>query len=189
MIHWSRELLLSSKKLGQRDMLIVVKSEQLVERLEKEATISNENRDDINSVGPLPPKRKKINPTDIPITINLKSGLIHNCEEWFQTERLLLEGDYEKDSNSIRLLPSKQCQSETSIPTKSKKPSGPPKYSHPLKAPMSLCPIDGKTPICRYFNYHKAGCRKGEKCEFDHIHCHWCKRKGHIALDCQKFSI
>jgi SAM-dependent methyltransferase len=69
----------------------------------------------------------------------------------------------------------------------SKSKGGPPTYIHPLKAPISLSPIDNETPICRYYNYHANGCKKGSnECKFDHIHCHWCKAKGHTALECSK---
>ena len=54
---------------------------------------------------------------------------------------------------------------------------------HPLRAPLTLSPKDGVTPICRYRNYHKRGCLKRD-CPFDHEHCHMCLRPGHIALDC-----
>ena len=75
---------------------------------------------------------------------------------------------------------------------------------HPLKAPLRLSPKDSSTPICRYHNYHKKGCRRwiqqqqqeaqniGVKeeqdsrifCDLDHDHCHWCLLEGHIALNC-----
>jgi len=69
----------------------------------------------------------------------------------------------------------------------------PPKYGHPLKAPLTMVPsgsIDENgrerriVPICRYHNYHKDGCRKKCECQFDHNICHWCLRPGHIALNC-----
>lgn len=58
---------------------------------------------------------------------------------------------------------------------------------HPLKAPMRLSPADGKTPICRFHNYHAKGCArfKGDKsCPYDHTFCHWCLESGHVARDC-----
>jgi SAM-dependent methyltransferase len=54
---------------------------------------------------------------------------------------------------------------------------------HPLRAPLTMSPKDGMTPICRYYNYHKEGCSK-LNCPFDHIYCHACQRAGHIALQC-----
>jgi hypothetical protein len=56
--------------------------------------------------------------------------------------------------------------------------------SHPLKAPKRCSPQDPTLPVCRYYNYHKEGCKKGAVCELDHTHCHWCLRAGHIALNC-----
>eukprot|EP00980_Cylindrotheca_fusiformis_P013040 scaffold3267_cov140-Cylindrotheca_fusiformis.AAC.2 len=60
---------------------------------------------------------------------------------------------------------------------------------HPLKAPMVLSPKDGKTPICRYHNYHKHGCGKPDGvCPLDHDHCHACQIPGHIAKLCPTLS-
>lgn len=56
--------------------------------------------------------------------------------------------------------------------------------THPLKAPKRCLPSDPAIPICRYFNYHPQGCKKGSDCEFDHSHCHWCLKTGHRALSC-----
>lgn len=56
--------------------------------------------------------------------------------------------------------------------------------NHPLKAPKRCCPGNPMLPICRYFNYHPQGCKKGSDCEFDHSHCHWCLQEGHKALFC-----
>ncbi|VEU44458.1 unnamed protein product [Pseudo-nitzschia multistriata] len=80
------------------------------------------------------------------------------------------------------------------------------RFKHPLRAPMALSPVDGITPICRYHNYHRDGCRwynslkdedgltpacsivsadvKSGSCPFDHDHCHACLQKGHIARNC-----
>ena len=60
----------------------------------------------------------------------------------------------------------------------------PPKYAHPIKAPLSLSPVDDATPICRFHNYHPGGCKKGDECDFDHVHCHWCRKPGHVARNC-----
>jgi SAM-dependent methyltransferase len=54
---------------------------------------------------------------------------------------------------------------------------------HPLRAPLTMSPKDGTTPICRYYNYHKEGCSK-LNCPFDHVHCHACQQAGHIASQC-----
>jgi SAM-dependent methyltransferase len=55
---------------------------------------------------------------------------------------------------------------------------------HPLQAPKMLSPVDNKTPICRYHNYFKDGCGKGDICPYDHEHCHLCLKTGHIATEC-----
>jgi SAM-dependent methyltransferase len=56
---------------------------------------------------------------------------------------------------------------------------------HPVRAPLVLSPKDGKTPICRYHNYHKNGCsKKDNTCPLDHEHCHACQQVGHIARAC-----
>jgi hypothetical protein len=80
---------------------------------------------------------------------------------------------------------------------------------HPLRATMVLSPMDGATPICRYHNYHKKGCRRHnvtlEKnmedetrpteidddclCPFDHDHCHACLQRGHVAQQCTLFCV
>jgi hypothetical protein len=100
------------------------------------------------------PKRGKL---DQIISINSKGVLSHG-QEWFESQYSMIG---------------------------SKGKQGPPIYAHPFKAPISFSPLDNLTPICRYHNYHKNGCKKsGDECEFDHIHCHWCKMKGHTALDC-----
>ena len=55
---------------------------------------------------------------------------------------------------------------------------------HPLQAAKILSPADGRTPICRYYNYYPAGCAKGDNCPFDHEFCHSCLVKGHVARRC-----
>lgn len=55
---------------------------------------------------------------------------------------------------------------------------------HPLRAPLVLSPKDHQTPICRYYNYHKQGCLKGDDCDLDHEHCHACQQLGHTAKEC-----
>jgi hypothetical protein len=55
---------------------------------------------------------------------------------------------------------------------------------HPLQAPKMLSPVDNKTPICRYHNYFKDGCGRGDICPYDHEHCHLCLKTGHIATQC-----
>jgi hypothetical protein len=56
---------------------------------------------------------------------------------------------------------------------------------HPLQAPKKE--FEG-TLICRYHNYHRAGCRLHQDpathCPYDHDHCHFCLQTGHVALHC-----
>lgn len=61
--------------------------------------------------------------------------------------------------------------------------SSSPRAMHPLKAPLVFSPSDGKTPICRYHNYHPLGCLK-DGCPRDHEYCHACREAGHIARQC-----
>ncbi|KAL3925533.1 MAG: hypothetical protein SGILL_000351 [Bacillariaceae sp.] len=62
--------------------------------------------------------------------------------------------------------------------------SGKIKFKHPVKYPLALSPNDGITPICKYHNYHPDGCKRQSRCEFDHEHCHACRKPGHRAVDC-----
>merc|ERR1712070_115215 len=46
--------------------------------------------------------------------------------------------------------------------------------------------------ICRFHNYDlTGGCRRNRDptqfCPFDHVHCHFCRRAGHRALECDRF--
>lgn len=78
-----------------------------------------------------------------------------------------------------------------------------PRLRHPLKAPLVLSPADQVTPICRYHNYHRDGCKlmrttndtqseqdcdggSGTYCALDHEHCHACRERGHVAKDFAK---
>lgn len=60
---------------------------------------------------------------------------------------------------------------------------------HPLQAPKRFCP-GTSIHICRYHNYHAAGCSKRDNatnnsaCPYDHVHCHVCLKPGHIARAC-----
>ena len=58
---------------------------------------------------------------------------------------------------------------------------------HPLKAPLRLSPSDGKTPICRFHNYHPDGCSRfrDNACPYDHSFCHLCLKPGHVARQCR----
>ena len=105
----------------------------------------------------------------------LKDGVVENGQEWLT----LLHSSYKADTSL--LTASAENTSSGQLP---------PKYSHPLKAPLVLSPKDDQTPICRFHNYGKHGCKRinnnneDEKCPFDHEHCHWCRNVGHVALSC-----
>ncbi|EED94104.1 predicted protein [Thalassiosira pseudonana CCMP1335] len=105
----------------------------------------------------------------------LKDGVVENGQEWLT----LLHSSYKADT--LLLTASAENTSSGQLP---------PKYSHPLKAPLVLSPKDDQTPICRFHNYGKHGCKRisnnneNEKCPFDHEHCHWCRNVGHVALSC-----
>lgn len=51
---------------------------------------------------------------------------------------------------------------------------------HPMKFPERRAP--GGARICRPFNY--ATCKEGDRCPFDHAHCHHCLAPGHKAQEC-----
>lgn len=59
--------------------------------------------------------------------------------------------------------------------------------THPLQAERRCVPST-ETPICRYHNYHPEGCKKHKfgECDFDHVFCHFCLEKGHVARLCKK---
>jgi len=169
----------SPSSLSSTLELIVIKSEELFRRLQSDIDSKKSMGSALSSVD----KEiafKKIK-QERQIYLSDSTGIIENCELWFQREL--------ENISSTTMLKTKNTRSnnidshEMLLVSSSSTTNGPPKYSHPLKAPMAVCPVDGHTPICRYFNYHKNGCKKS-KCEFDHEHCHWCLQKGHIALHC-----
>ncbi len=97
--------------------------------------------------------------------LDASTGIISGGAEWFKTTHR-------------RLLSEKRNRFEQ-------------RFKHPLKAPKVVSPVDGITPICRYHNYHKDGCKLhndretlGRKCLLDHDYCHSCMKKGHVARNC-----
>ena len=98
-------------------------------------------------------------------SLDASTGIISMGTEWFATAHK-------------RLLLSKKNRFEQ-------------RFKHPLKAPKAMSPVDGITPICRYHNYHKDGCKLyndretlGTVCPLDHDYCHSCLQKGHVAKNC-----
>ena len=137
--------------------LIIIKSEEMVENIKK----ADDDSTSTHTFNLSEPEKKRAKLSSISIHIE-PSGRIKNGEEWFSTKLTELTSKSSLDENK-------------SLPA--------PKFSHPKKAPLSLSPDDGKTPICRYYNYHKNGCRSS-KCHYNHTYCHWCLQKGHTALHC-----
>lgn len=132
------------------------------------------------------------------VKIDYRTGIVTNGPVWFNMACQQL-----------------QQQSTTSATTQASQLLSPhhPRFmfKHPLKAPLALSPVDEKTPICRYHNYHREGCKlmrppsnsccddptRGNDndsnnimgiayCPSDHEHCHACREKGHMALNCTK---
>jgi len=139
--------------------LIVVKSEELVKKID----ILAEGKGDENI----------IHSAD-------SNGIIHEGDAWFDSLRMAIK----EKSNQARPCPSSSCISYARDNLDLQKFIPPPHYDHPLKAPLSVSPSDGATPICRYENYDEMGCKKAERCQYDHYHCHWCHEPGHTALKC-----
>jgi Methylase involved in ubiquinone/menaquinone biosynthesis len=148
--------------------LCIVKSKHMVQEIRtdsscctnvgEESSKDDDERPTVKSCKRLKMKRPII-------SIQSFSGVIANGKEWFHTiyhEKLIAGSTNKMDEKKTLLAP---------------------RFSHPKRAPLSLSPKDGKTPICRYYNYHKNGCIKSD-CTNDHVHCHWCLKPGHIALHC-----
>jgi SAM-dependent methyltransferase len=138
--------------------LIIIKSEETVESIEYDheqaLAITSASVRNNEVHGG---KRLKIGSIRIEPCGRIKCG-----EEWFQSK--------------LKTVPEISDVSYASTQAK--------KYSHPKKAHFAISPEDGKTPICRYYNYHKNGCIQSD-CPYDHLYCHWCLQKGHKALNCQ----
>jgi len=159
--------------------LVVIKSEEMVEdisALHSSQPCKTKSCED----NPLRKRSKKVQSSssilghcDFDVEVE-KDGKLRNGETWFNYH---LQNEI---NNGKSVVTMSSVASNDVMSSKCK----PPKYRHPLRAPMALLPSDGKTPICRYHNYHKDGCRKGESCPFDHTVCHWCFTPGHIALHC-----
>ncbi|GFH55078.1 hypothetical protein CTEN210_11554 [Chaetoceros tenuissimus] len=157
MLHWVET------KLNPR--LCIIKSEAMVDQIQQDTStpvsedstsFKHESTNVNHQSQESTSKRRKLDQVRIE-----PCGTIVNGKEWYQ-------GLLQKVKNQIALSIHK------------------PRFSHPKKAPLSLSPLDQKTPICRYHNYHKDGCSKGNECDLDHVHCHYCLEPGHKAKDCIK---
>jgi hypothetical protein len=149
--------------------LIIVKSEALVDELMNTSTTPPKDGESDGELISVESKEDrsgrdigKVRP------IVMENGMIEHAEGWYESfiSSLANEGDDVKSSGSKKILI--------------------PKYSHPTKAPLVLSPKDDATPICRWHNYHPAGCKRfaSGRCPYDHDHCHWCRAFGHVAIDC-----
>lgn len=113
------------------------------------------------------------------LNIDDKDGTVHYGQDWFS----LLADSIVGEANGVRNDNKDESQVGTGDNGRGRS-GGPPRFSHPLKAPLALSPVDDATPICRFHNYHPEGCKKAESCDFDHDHCHFCLKKGHVARNC-----
>lgn len=142
--------------------MVIVKSRALFRQLLSDC--GNESKNVSNNIH----CDNSNNSSDTP-GIHASSGIVSGGEQWFTKthRRLLLEGKTTRSGGCFL-------------------------FKHPLKAPRVLSPVDGITPICRYHNYHKDGCKQQvenrasgtKKCLLDHDHCHICLRRGHVAMNC-----
>ena len=136
---------------------IIVKSESLAEELTKstQSLIAEEE------------KKIEADSSTLQQPTVLDNGTINQGQEWFTS-----------------LLSSFSTNTTSSTVTTNHHQRRAPTYNHPLKAPLVLSPKDDKTAICRFHNYAEDGCKNGTRCPYDHVHCHWCRELGHIALNC-----
>ena len=113
------------------------------------------------------------------LNIDDKDGTVHYGQDWFSLLADSIVGEASGGGNDNK----DESQVGTGDHGRGRS-GGPPRFSHPLKAPLALSPVDDATPICRFHNYHPEGCKKAESCDFDHDHCHFCLKKGHVARNC-----
>jgi hypothetical protein len=195
--------------------LIVIKSREIVHAIQNESCLDTRTNNNSSS------------PSSLSVRIDFRTGIVTNGPLWFKTacQQLLLQ--HQQQST---VAPSSTSSTTATTTNKSVSPlsvlvpqQNHPRYifKHPLKAPLVLSPVDEKTPICRYHNYHREGCklRRPPKptllasttsdgcykddvhvhdddnvncstdnpityCPSDHEHCHACRQKGHVALNC-----
>ncbi len=163
MIHWVQT---AFEKDPPR--LVIVKSESLVEEYSRFWSKQEEVKKSANESNVS---------TEIVQPNVMGNGVIEHAQHWFLS---LVSSFEESTENGIGTSSEEQPMRLTHKV---------PKYSHPVKAPLSLSPKDNATPICRFHNYHPDGCKRlndSRKCPYDHEHCHWCKQTGHVALNCRQ---
>lgn len=152
---------------GNRDLTSVVKMLSWVRRsfsprlciIKSEEIVDQIKADSaLKSLDSYEPAKKRLKSTSMTLEIE-SDGTLSNGQEWFEATL------HDIETNLSRVSTAR------------------PRFLHPQKAPLSLSPIDNKTPICRYHNWHKNGCLQTD-CPLDHDHCHWCLKLGHTALSC-----
>ena len=144
--------------------MVIVKSRALVRQLQCDADTSKTETETSAKNASSNADATKIANDDIP-SLDISTGVVSRGNEWFAaTHKKLLQTS--KNHFDQR-------------------------FKHPLKAPKVISPVDGTTPICRYHNYHKDGCKLfndrqtlGTKCPLDHDYCHSCLQEGHVAKNC-----
>ena len=161
---------------NQPPRLVIVKSEVLVNELSISATHSKVKEGAVEREVTTAEwaEDRSVSGVSTARPVVLENGVIEHAEEWFSS---LIPSSAEDSDDS-------KCSSleyQSRIP----EPSAP-KYSHPMKAPLVLSPKDNSTAICRWHNYDPAGCKRlvSGRCPYDHDHCHWCGKVGHVALTC-----
>ncbi len=140
--------------------LCIIKSEEMVDKMKEDTSPCLETGTRHAGIDSMEQKSKRQKTTTKPTLFIKDDGMIENGQGWFNATM-------EEIKNMSRGTIKKK-----------------PRFSHPKKAPLSLSPLDNTTPICRYHNYSFSGCKIGDDCPFDHIHCHWCLKPGHRAMDC-----
>lgn len=166
MIHW-----VQSAFHDDPPRLIIVKSEALVDELSG-SILPKKTEEELLAEDQSAAVNERIS-TKIIRPSTTENGIISQAQHWFSS--LLLSCT--DTSEGVK------CN-ETNDATMSV-----PKYSHPLRAPLVLSPKDNATPICRWHNYDPDGCKRhngcSDICPYDHTHCHWCRKVGHVALSCR----
>jgi len=131
--------------------MVIVKSRALVRTLLSECDDNDNDNDnghgDDGRGGFNNSNNNNLNPTSNSnstsknVRIDSATGLIINGADWFNSSTC------NHHHNHCR------CRKEKALFRRCDR------FKHPLKAPLILSPNDDKTPICRYHNYHRDGCK------------------------------